>query len=317
LAIQDVFTYLRRFFVEIALLSYIQIFENSYMQVFENPFGLRTALQKEYCLGRTIGFVPTMGALHAGHAALIQRSANENDLTVVSIFVNPTQFGPTEDLAKYPRTLEADLAICKAAGATHIFTPTEATMYPDGKDNYEVTMGLRTMDRYMDGAKRPGHFNGVLLVVARLFNIVLPTRAYFGKKDFQQLSILQAMAREFFFPLTIVPCEIVREEDGLAMSSRNRYLNAEERKQALYLSRVLQEVDKRAREGMEAQVLTRMGEELLPAYPLIRLEYLEIRRAKDLSLVDVLKAEEEPVALIAAFCGSTRLIDNMVLRLGM
>jgi pantoate--beta-alanine ligase len=297
-----VFTYLRRFFVEIPLLSS--------MVVFENPFNLRTELQNENCLGRTIGFVPTMGALHAGHGALIARSAAENDLTVVSIFVNPTQFGPTEDLAKYPRTLEADLELCRTMGATHIFTPTEATMYPAGKENYEVLMGLRSMDRYMDGAKRPGHFNGVLLVVARLFNIVQPTRAYFGKKDFQQLSILQAMARELFFPLTIVPCDIVREQDGLAMSSRNRYLNPEERKQALYLSRCLARVNARAHEGAAVKPLVEIAEEMLPAYPLIRLEYLEVRRARDLTPVEVLKAEDKPVALIAAFCGSTRLIDN-------
>lgn len=257
-----------------------------------------------------------MGALHAGHGALIARSAAENDLTVVSIFVNPTQFGPNEDLAKYPRTLEADLALCEAAGATHIFTPTEATMYPDGKGNFEVLMGLRTMDKYMDGAKRPGHFDGVLLVVARLFNIVLPTRAYFGKKDFQQLSILQALARELFFPLTIVPCDIVREPDGLAMSSRNRYLDPEERQQALYLSHCLRTLDTRARAGMEAQPLTAIATELLAEYPLIRLEYLEIRKSRDLSLVGVLRAEDAPVALIAAFCGKTRLIDNLVLSLG-
>ncbi|MBK9447813.1 MAG: pantoate--beta-alanine ligase [Bacteroidetes bacterium] len=286
------------------------------MQVFDHPFALRTALHAENCLGRTIGFVPTMGALHEGHGALIARSAAENDITVVSIFVNPTQFGPNEDLEKYPRTLEADLALCKSAGATHIFTPTEATMYPDGKGNFEVLMGLRTMDKYMDGAKRPGHFDGVLLVVARLFNIVLPTRAYFGKKDFQQLSILQALARELFFPLTIVPCDIVRDADGLAKSSRNRYLNTEERQQALYLSRCLQALDARARAGMEALPLTTIATEMAAAYPLIRLEYLEIRKSRDLSLVDVLRPEDEPVALIAAFCGNTRLIDNLVLGLG-
>lgn len=280
------------------------------MLVTGNPFEIRTALRGEYLKGRTIGFVPTMGALHAGHGALIARSAAENDVTVVSIYVNPTQFGPTEDLAKYPRTLEADLEICKAMGATHIFTPTDATMYPDGREGFEVQMGLRTMDRYMDGAKRPGHFNGVLLVVARLFNIVQPTRAYFGKKDFQQLSILQAMTREFFFPIEIVPCDIVREADGLAMSSRNRYLNAEERQQALYLSRCLGLVQERAHEGADAATLMRIAEELAPEYPLIRLEYLEIRNARDLTLCESLHAAEQPVALIAAFCGSTRLIDN-------
>lgn len=288
----------------------------SSMQLFENPFELRTTLCKENCNGRSIGFVPTMGALHQGHASLIARSAAENDLTVVSIFVNPTQFGPNEDFSKYPRTLAADLALCAAAGATHVFTPTESTMYPEGKERFEVQMSLRTMDRYMDGAKRPGHFNGVLLVVARLFNIVQPTHAYFGKKDFQQLSILQAMTRELFFPVAIVPCDIVREADGLAMSSRNRYLSVEERQQALYLSRCLREVKTQAHVGMEVAQLTAIATTLLTDYPLIKLEYLEIRRARDLSQVDVLRPEDEPVALIAAFCGSTRLIDNLALELG-
>jgi pantoate--beta-alanine ligase len=283
------------------------------MLVFNDPYLLRTALQQEYCNGRTIGFVPTMGALHDGHGSLIAQSAAQNAVTVVSIFVNPTQFGPNEDLDKYPRTLEADLTLCAAHGATHVFTPTEATMYPMGRANYELQMGLRTMDKIMDGAKRPGHFDGVLLVVSRLFNIVLPTRAYFGKKDFQQLSILQMMARELFFPVEIVPCDIVREADGLAMSSRNRYLSPEERQQALYLSRCLQAVQAQARAGMPAEPLTRIATDMLADYPLIRLEYLEIRKSRDLSLCDTLQPEDAPVALIAAFCGKTRLIDNLVL----
>ncbi len=285
------------------------------MQVFDDPYLLRTALQHEYCKGFSIGFVPTMGALHDGHGSLVAQSAAQNDLTVVSIFVNPTQFGPNEDLDKYPRTLEADLALCKAAGATHIFTPTEATMYPMGRANFELQMGLRTMDKIMDGAKRPGHFDGVLLVVSRLFNIVLPTRAYFGKKDFQQLSILQMMARELFFPVEIVPCDIVREADGLAMSSRNRYLGPEERQQALYLSRCLQRVNAQAQAGVAAASLTRIAEEMLADYPLIRLEYLEIRKSRDLSRCETLQPEDQPVALIAAFCGKTRLIDNLMLQI--
>jgi pantoate--beta-alanine ligase len=274
---------------------------------------LRAATDAARQRGAGVGFVPTMGALHAGHATLIAESAAHNDLTVVSIFVNPTQFGPTEDLAKYPRTLEADLALCRQHGATHVFVPTVATMYPDGEQQYELLMSLRSMDRYMDGAKRPGHFNGVLLVVNRLLNIVRPTRAYFGRKDFQQLSIIQMMVRELFMAVEVVPCETVREADGLAMSSRNRYLGSEERQQALFLSRCLRTVRERAREGADARALAQqvLGE-LLPQYPLIRPEYLEIRRAKDLVLCERLQADEQPVALIAAFCGSTRLIDNMV-----
>jgi pantoate--beta-alanine ligase len=283
------------------------------MLVIENPYELRTVLRKEYCFGKTIGFVPTMGALHEGHASLVKRSSEENDLTVVSIFVNPTQFGPNEDLDKYPRTLEADLDICRRNGATHIFTPSEATMYPEGKQNFEVLMNLRSMDKVLCGASRPGHFDGVLLVVSRLFNIVQPTKAYFGMKDFQQLSILQALARELFFPLEIVPCPIIREEDGLAMSSRNRYLNPEERRQALFLSHALRLAKEGAKEGADANALLIDVLKIMEDYPLIRLDYFEIRRSKDLGLVREIRMEEQPRAFIAAFCGNTRLIDNQAL----
>lgn len=283
------------------------------IQIFNNPFEIRTALQKEYCSGRKIGFVPTMGALHEGHGSLIAKSADENDITVVSIFVNPTQFGPNEDLDKYPRTLEADLALCKANGATHIFTPTEEMMYPEGKDKFEVMMHLRGMDKVLCGAKRPGHFDGVLLVVSRLFNIVQPTKAYFGKKDFQQLSILQTLGRELFFPIEIVPCDIIREEDGLAMSSRNRYLNVEERKQALFLSSAIEAIKAAAKPGMKTQDAIKIAYDLLPNYSLIRPDYIEIRKAKDLQLVETLDPNDAPRIFVAAFCGSTRLIDNQAI----
>lgn len=283
------------------------------IHISNNPFEIRTLLQKEYCSGLKIGFVPTMGALHEGHGSLIARSAAENDITVVSIFVNPTQFGPNEDLDKYPRTLEADVALCEAHGATHIFTPSEAMMYPEGKANFEVMMQLRGMDKVLCGAKRPGHFDGVLLIVSRLFNIVQPTKAYFGMKDFQQLSILQTLGRELFFPIEIVPCPIVREQDGLAMSSRNRFLNPEERKQSLFLNTAITRMKAAAKPGMKAGEILKIAFDMLPDYSVIRPDYIEIRRAKDLKLVETIDPADDPRIFVAAFCGNTRLIDNQAL----
>lgn len=252
-----------------------------------------------------------MGALHAGHASLIRKSVQDNDYTVVSIFVNPTQFGPGEDLDQYPRTLERDLEICQEMGASHAFTPVVSDIYPEGRQTYEIQMGLRGMDRILCGAKRPGHFNGVLQVVSKLFNLVRPDRAYFGEKDFQQLSILRKLAAELFFPIEIVGCPIVREEDGLALSSRNRYLSPQERKQALFLYETLQLVDYTAQKGISQVELQEAVAERLPHYPLIRLDYFEVRRSHDLASVLLIDPADAPRAFIAAFCGRTRLIDNL------
>ncbi|MEM7039977.1 MAG: pantoate--beta-alanine ligase [Bacteroidota bacterium] len=281
------------------------------MHVFENPVELRTKLRSLYCENFSIGFVPTMGALHDGHGSLIRRAAQENDYTVVSIFVNPTQFGPNEDLDKYPRTLQADLDLCREMGATHIFTPTVHTIYPEGRDTYQVQFSLRSLDKILCGAKRPGHFDGVLQVVSKLFNIVQPTRAYFGLKDYQQLTILRTLARELFFPIEIVPCDIIRETDGLAMSSRNRYLNPQERRQALFLSRCLKLVQEKAQPGLAVHELEALVHAQIANYSLIRLDYFDLRNGHDLSEIDVLRPEDAPRGIIAAFCGNTRLIDNM------
>lgn len=274
---------------------------------------VRKAISVLSAKGQKVGFVPTMGALHEGHASLVRASAAQNDCTVVSIFVNPTQFGPNEDLDKYPRTFAADMALCEAAGATHVFAPTTEDIYPEGRETYELQMGLRSMDRVLDGVKRPGHFNGVLQVVAKLFNIVQPDRAYFGLKDFQQLTILKTMVRELFFPIEIVPCDIIREPDGLAMSSRNRYLNQEERQQSLFLSRALRMARDKAREGMPVDELQDLVSQMAKEYSLIRMEYFEVHSGIDLHAMDRIAAAQEPRGLIAAFCGSTRLIDNMAL----
>ncbi|MCL4105817.1 UNVERIFIED_CONTAM: hypothetical protein GTU68_012455 [Idotea baltica] len=227
-----------------------------------------------------------MGALHDGHASLIRKASKENEIRVVSIFVNPTQFGPNEDLDAYPRTLEEDQKLCKTAGATHIYAPAINDIYPEGRETFEIQFGLRSMDKILCGAKRPGHFDGVLQVVSKLFNIVRPHKAYFGKKDFQQLSILETLGRELFFPVEVIGCPIIREEDGLAMSSRNRYLNPEERKQALFLSQTLAKVHAASHEGaLVADLQAIVREEL----------------------------EDQPHSFMAAFCGATRLIDNLSL----
>lgn len=281
------------------------------MIVFDNHLELRTNLRTLYCNGKSIGFVPTMGALHVGHGTLISRSVAENDFTVVSIFVNPTQFGPNEDLDQYPRTLESDLKMCRSLGASHVFTPTPASIYPNGRNQHEIMFSLRGLDKILCGAKRPGHFDGVLQVVSILFNIVEPTRAYFGKKDFQQLTILRILAKELFFPVEVIPCEIIRETDGLAMSSRNRYLNLEERKQALFLRTSLQAVQNLAEEGMDTGQLHALVTEKLSEYPLIRLDYFDVRKELNLEAVSELRKNDHPVALIAAYCGKTRLIDNL------
>ena len=197
---------------------------------------LQAALEALRAQGKTVGLVPTMGALHAGHASLVKRCVAENDATVVSVFVNPTQFNDKNDLAKYPRTLDADCRLLEACGATFAFAPSVEEMYPEPDTRH---FSYAPLDTVMEGAFRPGHFNGVCQVVSKLFDIVKPDRAYFGEKDFQQLAIIREMVRQMHFPLEIVGCPIVREEDGLALSSRNMRLSAEERQQALRVATML------------------------------------------------------------------------------
>lgn len=261
--------------------------------------------------GKSVGFVPTMGALHDGHASLIRASASQCDVTVVSIFVNPTQFGPYEDYDKYPRTLDADADIVEQAGGNIVFAPAVEEVYPEGKS--EVQFTLKSMDQILCGAKRPGHFNGVMQVVTKLFNMVAPDKAFFGQKDFQQLAILRRLGQELWFNIDIIGCEIIREPDGLAMSSRNRYLSPAERQEALFLSRALKKVQEEAKSNPAADVraMHDIVKEMLLHYALVRLDYFDIRRSSDLHALEVLHPEDQPRALIAAYCGDTRLIDNM------
>jgi pantoate--beta-alanine ligase len=252
----------------------------------------------------SVGFVPTMGALHKGHFSLIERSVSENDHTIVSVFVNPTQFLPGEDFEKYPRRFEADKKICELAGVDLLFMPTLDEIYFDD----EVVVAAPKKKGYiLEGHFRPGHFDGVVQVVNKLLHIANPIRAYFGKKDAQQLFIIQKMVREFFWDVEIVPCEIVRESDGLALSSRNVYLSDEERKKALLISKSLKRAAKMVQEGiLESQ---KIKEEMLRILEPLRVEYVEIvsRDFEPLERVE----PGNTIILVAAYSGDTRLIDNI------
>ena len=258
---------------------------------------------------RVIGFVPTMGALHKGHITLVKTAREQCDFVVVSIFVNPTQFGPNEDLAKYPRTLESDVRKCEDAGVDLVFAPSASEMYPEGFDSWVEVSGLTDV---LEGATRPGHFRGVTTVCAKLFGIVRPDLAFFGKKDYQQFVIIKNLARELGLPLTIVPVDTVREHDGLAMSSRNVYLSSSERQAALALSRSLQLV-KRSFDAGERRVRTLQSaaENMIEAEPLAKIDCVAIVDAETLGPIETI--ERPAVLLLAVRIGSTRLIDNVVL----
>ena len=258
--------------------------------------------------GRVLGFVPTMGALHEGHLSLVRRARGECDVVAASIFVNPLQFGPGEDFARYPRTFEADCRSLEAEGVEVLFAPDAAEMYPEGAVTKVIVAGVG--DR-LDGASRPGHFTGVATVVAKLFHVVAPNRAYFGQKDAAQLAVLRQMAQDLNFDLELVGCAIVRDADGLALSSRNKYLSAAEREQALALHRCLLRIRKRIVDGdRESKGLIRTGLEVLNAAVGVRVDYLAIVDAK--TLLPMATAEPGALVAVAAYVGSTRLIDNFL-----
>ena len=263
-----------------------------------------TALRAQ---GKTVGLVPTMGALHAGHASLVKRSVSENGVTVVSVFVNPTQFNDKNDLVKYPRTLDADCKLLKACGATYAFAPSVEEMYPE-PDTRQFSYA--PLDTVMEGAFRPGHFNGVCQIVSKLFEAVKPHRAYFGEKDFQQLAIIREMVRQMQFDLEIVGCPIVREEDGLALSSRNARLSAEERENALKISQTLFKSRTFAATHTVSETL-KFVEDAITAVPGLRLEYFEIVDGNTLQKVDNWNQTSYVVGCITVFCGDVRLIDNI------
>jgi pantoate--beta-alanine ligase len=259
--------------------------------------------------GKLVGFVPTMGALHQGHLSLVRAARARCDVVVASIFVNPKQFGPNEDFAKYPRTLESDSALLAKENCDYLFCPAVDDVYLQGSTTAVVVEGIS--DR-LDGRSRPGHFHGVTTVVAKLFNIVQPDLAFFGQKDAAQAAIIRKMVRDLNFPLEIVVCPIIREPSGLAMSSRNAYLSPEERKQATVLYRSLLRVRSLFEQGeRDSARLVAAGREVVSGEPGVRLDYFEVVNTDTLEAVP--DASDALVA-VAAHVGTTRLIDNLVLR---
>ncbi|GAA9899721.1 pantoate--beta-alanine ligase [Helicobacter pylori] len=274
------------------------------MRVLETIAALR---EYRKSLKESVGFVPTMGALHKGHQSLIERSLKENSHTIVSVFVNPTQFGANEDFNAYPRPLEKDLALCEGLGVNAVFLPKTSEMYP-----YEIEQRLKLyaptfLSQSLEGAMRERHFDGVVQVVLKLFHLVHPTRAYFGKKDAQQLLIIQHLVKDLLLDIEIAPCEIVRDSDNLALSSRNVYLNATQRKQALAIPKALESIKQAIDKGEKAcEKLKKLGLEILET---LEVDYLEFCNHKLEPLKTIKPANT--LVLVAARVGKTRLLDNL------
>jgi len=277
------------------------------MEVAETIAAVRTWRERHHLMA--VGFVPTMGYLHEGHLALVRRARTENPVVAVSIFVNPTQFGPQEDYARYPRDIPRDLALLAREGVDLVFTPSVEEMYPLGFASF-ISVG--PIGERLEGAARPGHFRGVATVVAKLFNIVQPTRAYFGQKDAQQVLVIRRMVADLNVPVAIVPVATVREPDGLAMSSRNVYLSPTEREIAAAIPRALFAAEARYHAGeRDAEALRALVRAQLAATPGIQLEYVSLA---DIETLDELETVDRPALLsLAARVGTTRLIDNVLL----
>jgi pantoate--beta-alanine ligase len=258
--------------------------------------------------GLTVGLVPTMGYLHEGHQSLIKKAVEENDRVVVSIFVNPIQFAPNEDLATYPRDLEADKKLCESTGASLIFHPTPEEMYPSG---FSTSVAMEGLTKELCGKTRPTHFGGVCTVVSKLFNIVQPDKAYFGQKDAQQLAIVKRMVKDLNFDLEIVGCPIVREADGLAKSSRNTYLSKDERQAALILSKAISLGQEMVQNGEKsAQAVIKAMTDKINTEPLAKIDYVNAVNALTIEPVEEIKGEV--LVAIAVYIGKTRLIDNFI-----
>ncbi|MFY9793308.1 MAG: pantoate--beta-alanine ligase [Candidatus Sulfotelmatobacter sp.] len=279
------------------------------MKVCKTIVDMRAACEAARRDGKSLGFVPTMGALHEGHLSLVRAAKAGCDVVAASIFVNPTQFGAGEDLAKYPRNFERDCELLEREGVAVLFAPSVEEMYPAGAMTWVTVDGLSDK---LDGRSRPGHFRGVTTIVAKLFHIVDPDAAFFGQKDAAQLAIIRRMVRDLKFPVEIVACPIVREADGLAMSSRNAYLDPQERKQALVLHRSLMRVRKLFEAGeRSAEKLIAVGREEIAGEESVRLDYFEMVNPESLDSVE--KVGGGVLVAVAAFVGATRLIDNILL----
>lgn len=278
------------------------------MQTFNTVRALTEQVNALRQKGRTIGFVPTMGALHQGHISLIERCVAENNACVASVFVNPTQFNDPKDLETYPRTPETDAHMLEQAGCDYLFMPSVEEMYPT-PDTRQFSFG--TLETVMEGAYRPGHFNGVAQVVSRLFELVKPDKAYFGEKDFQQLAIIRAMVTQLGLPIDIVACPIVREADGLAMSSRNKRLTAEQREKAPLIADILLKSRTFASDNSVDATIGYISERLRPEDG-FKLDYMAIVDGRTLQAVKDWAETDYIVGCVAVFCGPVRLIDNIV-----
>lgn len=278
------------------------------MQIVSTVDAVREQVKKWREEGLSVGLVPTMGYLHEGHKSLIDKAVEQNDRVVVSVFVNPIQFGPNEDLATYPRDLDRDSALCENAGADLIFHPEKEDMYFDDFCTY---VDMEELTKGLCGKTRPTHFRGVCTVVSKLFNIVKPDRAYFGQKDAQQLAVIRRMVRDLNFDLEIVGCPIIREEDGLAKSSRNTYLSPEERKAAVILHKGLVKGEELVKNGEKnAAKVAEAIREVIESEPLAKIDYVEI---VDFDNIQTVETIEGPVlAAVAVYIGKTRLIDNFI-----
>lgn len=281
------------------------------MRVVEKVNDVRATVKEWKAKGLKVGFVPTMGYLHEGHESLIRKASEENDRVVVSIFVNPIQFGPKEDLSTYPRDLDRDSKVCEGAGADIIFHPENEEMY---FEDFSTFVDMNGLTAGLCGKSRPTHFRGVCTVVTKLFNIVAPDRAYFGEKDAQQLAVIKRMVRDLNIDIEIIGCPIVREKDGLAKSSRNTYLSIEERNAATILNKALTLAKEKIQSGeRNSKVIIKLIEEILNSEKLARVDYIEV--VDSLSMEGVERIEKSVLVAIAVFIGKTRLIDNFTYEL--
>ncbi len=278
------------------------------MRIVYEPYEMQEIANKYREWSKTIGFVPTMGYLHKGHLSLVKEAKKNNDVTFVSIFVNPTQFAPNEDLDKYPRDIERDEELLKREGVDFLFYPTVENMYPDGFQTY---VSVENLTQVLEGASRPTHFRGVTTVVSKLFNITKPHRAYFGKKDAQQLIVIKKMVENLNFDVEIVGLPIVRESDGLAMSSRNKYLNKKEREEAVCLYKSLQKAKEMIDKGTnDAKTIKQEMRKIIEKYEIPKIDYISINSLSELKELKKIEKDNTLISL-AVFVGKTRLIDNL------
>ena len=281
------------------------------MEIFKQITPLKAFLRDLKCQGKSVGLVPTMGALHAGHISLIKASKSQNHVTVGSIFVNPIQFNNPNDLLKYPRSLDKDILLLETEGCDVLFSPENNEMYPE---NATVTLDFGVLDKVMEGQYRPGHFSGVALVVSKLFNIVEPDHAYFGQKDWQQFAIIRKLTEEMNFGVRLQSVSTLREPDGLALSSRNFRLSPEERKKAGVFYRGLSMAAKALKDGAGLGEVKKEVKRFIEDSEGVRLEYLELADSKNLNLLENVEESNQPILCIAGYVGEIRLIDNMFLK---